>query len=195
MKNLETGLTDKQKKFCEYYILHWNGARAVIQAGFAKSGATVEAARLLKNEKVCKYLKELRTDIESKLEVSRFRNVQELSKIAYSSVGDVFEEGYTLKDFEKLSDNAKACIKDIQVEERKSKAGVKEIKVRIRMYDKISAIQEINKIMGYNEPDKIVHSGGVTWNETKYYEHLSDDELISLAMIEKKIHSIQESEG
>lgn len=49
-------LSFRQKRFCEEYIIDLNGAQAVIRAGYSKSGANVQAARLLANVNVRQYI-------------------------------------------------------------------------------------------------------------------------------------------
>ena len=50
--------------------------------------------------------------------------------------------------------------------------------------DRISATQELNKMLGYNEPDKVKHSGEIKTNDVS---KLSTEELIKRAESIKKI--------
>ncbi|PGP71464.1 hypothetical protein CN998_01535 [Bacillus cereus] len=54
---MEHNLTPKQLLFCEYYLVHGNGARACRDAGYSHKGANIQASNLLSNEKVQTYLK------------------------------------------------------------------------------------------------------------------------------------------
>lgn len=45
-------LTPKREAFVREYLIDHNGTQAAIRAGFAKSGAAVEATRLLRNAQV-----------------------------------------------------------------------------------------------------------------------------------------------
>lgn len=52
-------MTDKQRRFCEEYLVDCNGTQAAIRAGYAKNTANREGSRLLSNDDVQKYLQEL----------------------------------------------------------------------------------------------------------------------------------------
>ena len=47
-------LTDKQRVFCEEYIIDNNATRAAIAAGYSEETSDVQGSRLLKNVKVAK---------------------------------------------------------------------------------------------------------------------------------------------
>ena len=52
-------INDKQKIFCEEYIIDFNATQAAIRAGYSKKTANEQAARLLANVSIQTYLKEL----------------------------------------------------------------------------------------------------------------------------------------
>ncbi len=54
--------TPKQQRFVEEYLVDGNGTRAAIAAGYAKSGARTEAARLLANAHIAQFLAEKRAE-------------------------------------------------------------------------------------------------------------------------------------
>ena len=52
-------LNEKQKQFCEEYIIDLNGTQAAIRAGYSKKTANEQASRLLAKVNVQTYLKQL----------------------------------------------------------------------------------------------------------------------------------------
>ena len=52
-------LNEKQKQFCEEYIIDLNGTQAAIRAGYSKKTANEQASRLLAKVNVQTYLKHL----------------------------------------------------------------------------------------------------------------------------------------
>jgi hypothetical protein len=50
--NINNELTERQKKFADFYFELNNGTKAAIKAGYAASSAYAEASRQLKNVKV-----------------------------------------------------------------------------------------------------------------------------------------------
>ena len=77
-------LTDKQESFCREYMVDFNGTQAAIRAGYAKSGARTEGARLLANANIQKYLKLLKDKQAEKTGITAERVAQELAKIGFS---------------------------------------------------------------------------------------------------------------
>lgn len=59
-------LNDKQRRFCQEYIIDYNGTQAAIRAGYSKNTAAMQASRLLINDKVSEYLNELKAEIKEK---------------------------------------------------------------------------------------------------------------------------------
>jgi phage terminase small subunit len=53
------GLNEKQKQFCEEFIIDFNGTQAAVRAGYSPNTANEQAARLLANVNIQAYLKEL----------------------------------------------------------------------------------------------------------------------------------------
>jgi len=53
-------LSDKQKRFCEEYLIDFNATQAAIRAGYSKKTARQQGSRLLSNVDIQEYLKEIR---------------------------------------------------------------------------------------------------------------------------------------
>lgn len=58
-------LTPKQKKFCEIYAMDPCGERAAIAAGYESKSARQQASRLLTNENIIIYIRELQETMSS----------------------------------------------------------------------------------------------------------------------------------
>ena len=52
-------LTERQRRFCEEYLIDGNASQAAIRAGYSKRSATVVSTTLMKNPQVQAHLKEL----------------------------------------------------------------------------------------------------------------------------------------
>ena len=58
-KEIESKLTEKQKRFCDEYLIDCNATQAAIRAGYSENGAEVRGNELLRNSKVKAYIDEL----------------------------------------------------------------------------------------------------------------------------------------
>lgn len=150
-------LTKKETIFCHEYVVDWNGSRAARAAGYSEKTATVIAYENLRKPHIKAYLEEIQEDLAKLAGVSALRNVQELKKLAYTNLSD-FKNGWmTEKDFEELTDEQKAALSEIQHTTKTFEGGTERI-VKFKLHDKMRAIDMMNKMLGFNSPDKVDHT-------------------------------------
>lgn len=58
-------VTERQKKFSEYYAQCGNAAQSAIQAGYSKKYANTNASKLLQNTTITEYIKQLTEDAQT----------------------------------------------------------------------------------------------------------------------------------
>lgn len=63
-------LNDRQKRFCEEYLIDLNGTQAAIRAGYSKKTANEQAARLLTNVSVHAYITEMKSQRSKRTEIT-----------------------------------------------------------------------------------------------------------------------------
>lgn len=95
-------LTEKQKRFCEEYLVDLNATQAAIRVGYSKKTARSQGQRLLTNVDIQKYLVELREDQKAKAIVTAEEVVQELKSVA-------FAHGVEIKGSDKLKAMEMLC--------------------------------------------------------------------------------------
>lgn len=155
------GLTDKQKLFCEHYVVEMNATEAYRLAyNSSYDTAKVNGCNLLTNANIQDYIGYLQQDIEKALGLSKIKVVREHQKIAFSNIGRLRNTWIQLKEFNELSDEEKACIQSIDTKTTKrvdkdSKEIIEEDWVKIKLYDKQKSLDSISKMLGYDAPTKI----------------------------------------
>lgn len=77
-------LTEKQKRFCEEYLIDLNATQAAIRAGYSSKTASRIAIELLNKTHVSKYLTELMRKRSESTKITSEQVVKELEKIAFS---------------------------------------------------------------------------------------------------------------
>jgi len=176
LKELKKKLTNKEKNFCHEYIIDWNGARAARKAGYSHKTCCEIATQNLSKLHIQEYIDYIKDDYEKECKISKTRQLNELIKIAYSNIAHLHNTWIELKEFEQLTDKEKQCIESIETKTEVKKEYDKlekeynsiDIKfIKIKLYSKLSAIEQINKMMGYNAPDKLEHSGNIDIDFTK----------------------------
>lgn len=162
---LREKLTEKERKFCHFYIRHWNGSKAAREAGYSQNSCAEIAYENLRKPHIKQYIDIIKTDIEKEVGLSKIRVVEEQMKIAFSSVGYLHNSWIERTDFEKLTQEQKGCIETIKTKVIKKNIGTKKKPklvdveyIEIKLYDKTKALEAIARMMGYNEPDKIDHT-------------------------------------
>ena len=83
---MAAGLTEKQKRFCEEYLIDLNAKRAYLVAYPSvkkEKTAASAAARMLKNVNIQKFLQELKQERESRVLVSQDDVIKAIQEIAF----------------------------------------------------------------------------------------------------------------
>lgn len=141
LKNLQ------HEKFCHCYLVHFNGARAAREAGYAESSAKVRAVELLKREDIQARLCELADEATGSIDVTRDRIVAEAAAVAFSDVRNVVEwgpAGVTLRLSSELAEAAAVAVSQV----KEGKHGVE-----LKLHDKMKALELLAKIQGLFKED------------------------------------------
>lgn len=160
-KAQQLGLSDKQKMFCEHYVVEMNATEAYRNVYLCEyDTAKVNGCNLLTNANIQEYIGYLQQDIEKALGLSKIKVVREHQKIAFSNIGRLRNTWIQLKAFNELSDEEKACIQSIDTKTTKrvdkdTKEVIEEDWVKIKLYDKQKSLDSISKMLGYDAPTKI----------------------------------------
>lgn len=139
----EVKLTEKQKRFCEEYLVDLNATKAAIRAGYSEKRASEQAHQLLQKTTVSEHLKKLMNERSKRTEITADRVLQELAAIAFcdrtelAQVGDHGEVYFT--PTEQLPDEIKRVIAGIE----NGKYGTK-----VATYDKVKALELLGKHLG-----------------------------------------------
>lgn len=158
LKELQDKLTEKERIFCHEYIIDWNGSRSAREAGYSEKTCAVIAFENLTKPYINQYIEFIKNDFEKEAGISKLKQLNELYKIAYSTIAHLHNTWIELKEFETLTNDQKASIESIEtkIEQRTVDKELIDIKlVKIKLYSKTIALDQINKMMGYNEAEKI----------------------------------------
>ena len=88
-------MTDAQKRFCDEYLIDLNATRAykVAYPNCKKDDtARANSSRLLTIANIQEYISERQKEIEKRTEVTQDMVVQELAKIAFFNIKDIYTE-------------------------------------------------------------------------------------------------------
>jgi len=172
----EIKLTEKEEAFCNAYLIDFNGAKAARMAGYSEASAKEIASQNLTKLHIRARITELRQQMGKAYNVTRERIAQELARIGFLDIRNVFDEQGRLKDPVEWSDDEAAAIAGLESEnifdgygEDKTLIGYLK---KIKLSDKRAALDSLVKLMGYAAPEKHELTGqmGITWHEERTYE-------------------------
>lgn len=146
-------LTEKEKRFAEEYVVDFNNTRAATAAGYSAASPAalrVKASSVRSKPAVKQYIKELQSNLAEFSGISQMRILQEYAKIAFASFGDYLKSWMTMKEFEELSDIQRAAIAEVTAAKKDGIEGV-----RIKLHDKIRALDSISRMLGFDAPVKL----------------------------------------
>ncbi len=105
------GLHYRIRRFCQEYIIDFNGKQAAIRAGYSANGASVTACRLLTNPNVSAAIASLVRTKADELQLTAERVMTEVARIAFSDARELFDDDGKLKLPRDWSDKAAAAVK------------------------------------------------------------------------------------
>lgn len=160
-------LTIKQEKFCNKYLECGNASEAYRYAynclKMSDNSVWCNASQLLTDTKVIQRINYLKDHLAEAAGITALQIIREHQKIAFSDATRVRNGWMSLKDFESLTEDEKACIKSIETKQTKrTTQGGEEVideQVKITCYDKQKALDSIVSMLGYNAPDKTELTG------------------------------------
>src|SRR5476651_655277 len=141
-------LTHQQQRFCDEYLSHFNAFKAAVNSGYSEN--TSRKGALLHVPKIQQYLKEAMNRRSQRLEITHDMILRELSKIAFSNMGNYYDEYGCLKRMNELTVEEKAAISYYDIVEIQDAEGYRVgTQSRIKLHNKMSALDKIARHVGF----------------------------------------------
>ena len=185
-------LTEKQKRFCDEYLIDLNATQAAIRAGYSPKGMNKRVTRMMANEGIMNYIQQHMKDREKRTEITQDKVLKELAAIAFSNGSNYAkvvekkaynEKGEPIIDEEtgqqltyKVVDMV--LTDDLSDIDKKAIASIKRGKngIEVSTCDKVRALELLGRHLGMFT-NKVEVSGNVN----NPFENLTTEELIRLA--------------
>ena len=148
-------MTDAQKRFCNEYLIDLNATRAYkVAYPNCKKDETASAAgsRMLGNVKVQEYIKEQQKEREERTKITQDMIVNELAKIAFLDISNLYNENGGLKNIQDIDENTRRAISSLETFEEFEGYGEDREKVgdtkKVKLIDKTKALELLGKHLG-----------------------------------------------
>lgn len=140
-------LTEKQKIFCEEYVIDFNGTQAAIRAGYSKKTSNVTSSENLAKPYIQSYIQKLIKDREKRTEINADMVVKELAKIAFFDIRKIFHQDGRLVNPRDLDDDTARVISGIKVRDVKNGEDIETI-IEYKLNDKFKSLESLGKHLG-----------------------------------------------
>jgi phage terminase small subunit len=173
-------MTDAQKRFCEEYLIDLNATRAYkVAYPSCKKDSTARAngSRMLTNANIQNYITERQQKLSKETQITQERVLNELAKIAFSDIRELFDESGALKKITDIQDEMAGAISSIEsVDQFETIMGIKvktgELK-KIKLNDKSRALEMLARHLGMFN-DKVDVNANLRYED--YVKSVEDEE-------------------
>lgn len=156
-------LADKDRHgiFIREYVRHGNATRAAVSAGYEATSASQYAQTLLKNHKILASINSLCESRRETLDIQTDKLAAELMIMATSrltDIGEIIDGEFRICDTTTLTDTDIAAIASI-TQTRTERGNSKVTRTEVKMHDRLTAIKELNRILGLGQDLNALISG------------------------------------
>lgn len=149
MKHPDKPLTDKQRRFCEEYLVDMNATAAAKRAGYAERSARTSAQELLQNPNVVAQLQALREEQSQRTGITADRVITEVAKLAFGDLRQLFDDKGALLPVDKWPDGIAAAVASVEVDELFEGFGENRAQVgytkKVKLWPKTTALELLGK--------------------------------------------------
>lgn len=157
-QHVEDLLTAKEARFVEEYLIDLNATAAAERAGYSARSSTQIGYELLQRNRVAEAIQEAKARRSERTEITADRVLEELRRIALADIRRLFtwdEERTCFVPSRELTEEDAAAVASVKAEttHSTSRDGTREtnIKLELKMHDKLGALREIGKHLGIKE--------------------------------------------
>lgn len=183
-------LSNKQKLFCDEYLIDLNVTQAAIRAGYSENYANKKAFLLLEKPEIKAYIDKKMKAREQRTEITQDKVLEEIAAIAFSNASDFFkviDRKIMINGYEVFDDEGNPkTYKDVEItntdklslDSRKVISGIKvgANGIEVKLNDKLKALELVGRHLGMFK-DKVEVSGNIN----NPFEGLTKEQLLKIA--------------
>ena len=159
-------MTPKQIRFIQEFMIDQNGTQAAIRAGYAESGASEEAYRLLSNAQIATALTEMQANRAAVVGIDAAWVLKRAGLLANFNIEKFItvKGGAAYYDFRAATTDDWYCISEYTVKTVRGHVGLIPIdEVKIKAYDKARMLELVGKHVNVQAfKDRVEHTGEIT---------------------------------
>lgn len=151
-------MTNKQKRFCEEYLIDLNATQAAIRAGYSPDSASTIGGENMRKPQIRARIDTALAARSKRTGVNADRVVRELARVAFVNPSDVIDmDSAMLKDDATEDDTAAVASVKVKTIPTADGQGVER---EIKLADKLKALELLGRHLGMFT-EKVEHSGTI----------------------------------
>jgi phage terminase small subunit len=154
-------LNEQQQRFVVEYVKDLHITKAAIRAGYSKKTAHAIGSRLLKHVEISAAIAVAQSKVLDRAELSAQRTLEEMRRLAFSNVQDLFDANGDLIPIHKLTREQAACISSLEIIMKNATAGDGKIDrvLKLKVWDKPKVMEMLGKHFALLTDRMIVEGG------------------------------------
>lgn len=172
-------MTDKQKMFCNEYLIDMNATRAYkVAYPSCKKNETARAngSRLLTKANIQEYVSEKMKAREQRTKITQDMVIKELAKIAFLDIRKLYTENGQLKNIADIDSDTVGAISQLETLEEYDGYGNDKEKIgdtqKVKLLDKTKALELLGKHLGMFKETNV----NVNMNYEEYINKVVDED-------------------
>lgn len=165
-------LNERQKRFCNEYVIDLNATQAAIRAGYSEKTARSIGQRQLTKVDIQQFISEIQKKLQQKTGITQERVLQEFARIAFANAATLYDEDGNLIEIHKLNPDQSAIIAGVDVmnewsKDKKDKKVIAGQTKRIKLWNKNAALDSLAKHLGMFEKDNAQKKFDIDFTKAK----------------------------
>jgi phage terminase small subunit len=177
------GLTPKQQRFVQEYLVDLNATQAAIRAGYSVKSAQEQGSRLLSNVMVSEAIAAAQVQRARRCQIDSDRVLRELAALAFSDLGELLEFDGTEYRFRKdVGESSRRAVSSVKLRREAGKDGKPAADiVEFRLWSKTDALRLLAQHLGMlKEVHELTGANGGPIQHRHDLTKLSDEQLEQL---------------
>lgn len=159
-------LTPKRERFCHEYLIDLNASAAARRAGFNDASAGQRGHELVKNSEIQARIGELQAKTGAEFNITKQRLMTTLMNIIGADIKDITDpETGSIMPVHEWPEHMRGVVSGIESDELYAGALPIGFKRKVKFWDKNKSIELLNKMLGFNMPDKVAQTDPTGQNE------------------------------
>jgi len=142
------GLTDKQARFVEEYLVDLDATKAAIRVGYSSKGASVQGHALLRKGKVQAAIQSRQKQLSHTLNITQSRVLNEYAAIAFFDPGELYDAAGIIIPVHKLPRHVRAALTRVRTKQTVTEDGTLVLDSLIWWHTKEKALKDLGEHLG-----------------------------------------------